>query len=146
MVKDFCNTLFGNLILIFRTEQKIRYVHGLNALIVSACKFICPEYIFGVVVMYFKQTVVFPFFRFFRMNLLCNLHIQLIVLSRCYKVDFSVVCFADMNGVSSASKPQIHNIFKTCSNAVSVITENAVSHGVIRKVKLLLCFQDFLAL
>lgn len=91
------DTLYAKIwytILIFRTEQKIRYVHRLNALKISSCKFICPEYIFGVVVVYLQQAVVLPFFRFFRMNLLCNLHIQLIVLSRCYKVDFSASCLA----------------------------------------------------
>ena len=96
------------MILIFRAEQKIRYVYYLNSLIVSSCKFIRPEYIFEVVVVYLKQTVAFPFFCLFRMTLLCNLHIEFFILPYRPKVDFSVMCFSDMNGVSSAAKLQVH--------------------------------------
>lgn len=121
-------------------------MHCLNALIVSACKFICPEYIFGIIVVYFKQTVVFPFFGLFEVYLLRNLNINLFILSRCYKVDFSVICFADMNGVSPAAKLQVHNVFKACGNAVGIIAENAIPQSVICKIKLLLRFQNFFTL
>lgn len=118
-------------------------MHCLNAFVISACKFICPEYIFRIVVVYLKQTVVFPFFRFFRMNLLRNLNIDFLILPRCYKVDFSVICFSDMNGVSSAAKLQVYNVFKTCGNAVGIIAENAVPQSDICKIEFFLLFSRF---
>lgn len=70
----------SSLISIFRTKQEIRYVHGLNALIVSSRKFICRKNIFGVIIVYFQQSVVFPFFRLFRTYFLRVLNINLFVL------------------------------------------------------------------
>lgn len=87
-------------------------MHGFDPFIVSACEFIGPQNIFGIVVANFQHTVVFPPFGLSGGDALRDLHIQLIILAGCHKVDFSVSAFADMDSVSSAAKFQIHYIFQ----------------------------------
>lgn len=67
------------LALIFRTEQEIRYVHGLDPLVISPGKFVRCKNIFGIVVVYFKQPLILPFFRFFRIDLLYDLNINFLM-------------------------------------------------------------------
>ena len=50
-------------------------LNSLDALVISSCERIGCENIFGVVVVDFQQTLILPFLRLFRTNLLCDLHI-----------------------------------------------------------------------
>ena len=50
------------------------------------------------------------FFRFQRMKLLRHLHIELFILPYCDKVDLAAAGFADIDGIPSASKLQVHDI------------------------------------
>lgn len=96
--------------------------------------------------MYFKQSVVLPFFRLFRTDLLRDLNIDFFVLSYRHKINLSVARFPNIDGISSTAKFQMNNIFKAGSYAVSVIAENTVPQGNICKIKFFLCFQNLLAL
>ena len=85
-------------------------MHRLDALVVSSRELIRCENIFGVVIVDFQQPVVFPFFRFQRMKLLRHLHIELFILPYCHKVDLAAAGFADIDGIPSAAKLQVHDI------------------------------------
>ena len=85
-------------------------MHRLDALVVSSRELICCENIFGVVVADFQQPVVFPFFCFQRMKLLRHLLIELFILPYCGKVDLAAAGFADIDGIPSAAKLQVHDI------------------------------------
>ena len=93
-----------------------------------------------------QQTLILPFFRFRRTKLLCDLHIELFILPNSHKVDLAAAGLADIDGIASAAKLQVHNILKAGCHAVSVIAENAVPQGGICKIELLLRFQDSLVL
>ena len=64
----------------------------------------------GIAIVDFQQPVVFPFFRFQRMKLLRHLHIELFILPYCDKVDLAAAGFADIDGITSAAKLQVHDI------------------------------------
>lgn len=93
-----------------------------------------------------QQSVVLTLFCFFGTDLLRDLHIELFILSDRHKVNLAAAGLADIDGVSSAAKFQVHNIFKAGRHAVGIIAENAVPQGGICKVKFLLRFQNFLTL
>ena len=119
-------------------------MHGLDALVVSSRELIRCENIFGVVVVDLQQTLILPLLCLFRVDCLCDLHIELFILPHCHKIDLAAAELANMDGVSSAAKLQVHDILKAGCHAVRVIAENAVSQGGVRKIKFLLRFQDFL--
>ena len=121
-------------------------MHGLDALVISSCERIGCENIFGIVVADLQQSLILPFLRLFRTNLLRHLHIELFILPHCHKIDLAAARLADMDGVSSTAKLQVHDILKAGSHAVRVIAENAVSQGGVRKIEFLLRFQDLLTL
>ena len=85
-------------------------MHCLNAFVISSCKFICREDIFGVIIVYFKQAVIFPFFRLFRTDFLRDLNIDFFVLPYRCKINLSVARFPDIDAISSAAKLQINNV------------------------------------
>lgn len=85
-------------------------MHRLDAFVVSSRELIRCENIFGVVVVDFQQPVEFPFFRFQRMKLLRHLHLELFILPYCDKVDLAAAGFADIDGIPSAAKLQVHDI------------------------------------
>ena len=74
------------------------------------------------------------------------LHIELFILSYCHKVDLTAAGLTDIDGIPSAAKLQVHDIFQAGRHAVGVIAENAVPQGGICKIELLLRFQNFLTL
>ena len=80
------------------------------------------------------------------MKLLRHLHIELFILPYCHKVDLAAAGFADIDGIASAAKLQVHDILKAGCHAVSVVAKDAVPQGGVRKIEFLLCFQDFLTL
>ena len=120
-------------------------MHSLDALVISSCERIGCENIFGVVVVDFQQTVVFPFFCFQRMKLLRHLHIELFILPNSHKVDLAAAGLADIDGIASAAKLQVHDILKAGCHAVSVVAKDAVPQGGVRKIEFLLCFQEISA-
>ena len=121
-------------------------MHGLDPLVISSGKFVCCKNIFGVIVMYIKQPLIFPLFCLFRIDFLSDLNINFIVLPHRYKINLSVVGLSHIDSISPASKFQIHNIFKTGNYAVRIIAENTIPQSNISKVELLLCFQNLLSL
>ena len=96
--------------------------------------------------MYFKQPLIFPLFCLFRIDLLCDLNINFLVLPHRYKINLSIAGLSHIDGISPAAKLQVHNVFKAGSHAVRVITENTVPQGGIGQIELFLRFQDFLPL
>ena len=121
-------------------------MHRLDAFVVPSRELIRCENIFGIVIADLQQAVVFPFFCFRRTKLPRHLYIKLFILPSCHKVDLSTAKFTDIDGVSSATKFQVHDILKARRHAVGVVAENAVSQGSVCKVELFLRFQDFLTL
>ena len=120
-------------------------MHRLDAFVVTSREFIRCENIFGIVVVDLQQTVILPFFRFRRTKLLRHLHIELFILPNSHKVDLAAAGLADMDGIASAAKLQVYDILKAGCHAVSVIAENAVPQGGVRKIEFLLCFQEITA-
>lgn len=109
-------------------------------------KFVRCKNIFGVIVVYFKHPLIFPLFCLFRINLLCDLNINFLVLPDRYKINLSVSGLSHIDGISPTAKFQIHNIFKAGSYAVRIITESTVPQGSISQIELFLRFQNFLPL
>lgn len=121
-------------------------MHGLYPLVISTGEFARRENIFGIIVAYFKQPLILPFFCLFRIDFLCDLNINFLILLRRHKIDLSIAGLSPIDGISPPSEFHIHNIFKARSHAVCIITEDTVPQGDIGKVEFFLCFQDFFSL
>jgi len=64
-------------------------MHSLDSFVITTCKNICPQYIFGVVIPNIEKAAIFPFLCFMQANLLGDLNIQLIFLSCSNKIDLT---------------------------------------------------------
>ena len=115
-------------------------MHGLDAFVISTGKIVGGEDIFGIIIPNFKEAVIFSSFRFFRGDRLGNLNISFFILAHRYKINFSFIKFAHINGVPPAAQLQIHNVFKGGSHSITMIAQDTVTQRNIGKIKLLLGF------
>ena len=68
-------------------------MHGFDPLVVSSGKCVCCENKFGVIIGDFKQTSIFSFLGFFRVDLLRDLNIDFFVLPDGYKINLTISDF-----------------------------------------------------
>ena len=121
-------------------------MHGFDSFVIATSKVVRRKDIFRIIIMERKQTFVFTLFCVLRIDLLCDLDINLFVLPYGNKINFAIASFPHIDGVPPAAEFQVHNIFKAGSDAVLIVTKDAVSQSNIGKVEFLLRFQNFLSL
>ena len=131
---------------IFHAQQEIRDVHRFNSLIIPAGELIGAQDILGVVIPDFQQTLILPLLCLFRFNALCDLNIELLILTNRHKVDLSAGLLADIDGISPAAQLQIHHIFQRRRHSIPAVAQYAVAQSGIGQIELFLCLQDFLPL
>jgi hypothetical protein len=80
---------------------------------------------------YFKQTVILPFFRLFGIDSLRDLNIDFFVLPYRYKVNLSISGFPHIDGVSKSSKYTIFSRLKATLSALypRTLSRRAASAG-----------------
>lgn len=121
-------------------------MHGFDAFIVAAGKFIGSQNILGVIVPDIQKLVILSSFCLIGCDPLSNLHIDFFILPGGNEVNLAIAGFSDVHRVTPTAQLQINHILKTCGDGVRIVAKDTVAQRGISQIELLLGFQQFLAL
>ncbi len=129
---------------IFFAQQKIRQMHDLDTVDVACGQFVQRYDIFRVMVSDFQQVGNLTVRLLWQIA--AHLHIDPLVPPHGYEVDLLGCIFADIYIIALPPKLEVHDVFQHGGNGFRVESHHAVFEGSVRKVELLLRFEDSFAL